>query len=67
VDMEGAMSRVTGVRLGVELDTKLQQVCDGLQADRSQALRWMLRAMQVDEVVRAWQESRDEQAERVAS
>jgi antitoxin component of RelBE/YafQ-DinJ toxin-antitoxin module len=61
------MSRVTGVRLGSELDTKLQQVCEGLQVGRSQAVRLMLRAVQVDEVVRAWRESRPEQAEHEAS
>ena len=61
------MSRVTGVRLGTELDAKLQQVCEGLQADRSQAMRWVLRAVQVDEGVRVWSESRDDRAEREAS
>ena len=61
------MSRVTGARLGSELDAKVEQVCEGLHVDRSQAVRLMLRAVQVDEVVRAWQESRQVQAERVAS
>jgi predicted transcriptional regulator len=57
------MGRIVGVRLGAELQAKLDALCEGTRQRKSDVLRQALRVVNVEQLRQASQESRPEQAE----
>ena len=57
------MSRIVGVRLGTELQAKLDALCTGTRQCKSDVLRQALQMVNVEQLRQVSQESRPEQAE----
>ena len=57
------MNQVVGVRLGTELQAKLDALCEDTQQCKSDVLRQALQVVNVEQLRQASQESRPERAE----
>jgi hypothetical protein len=61
------MSRVVGVRLGTELQSKLEALCARMGQHRSEVMRQVLTVVSVEQLCPAIQESKGTREERALS